>query len=221
MNYSDKQLYDECVRLSNALKLYRNQFIALLPEVNKRQLYKSHGMHSIFEFGAKLAGLSHDTVRKVLKLKNDLACKPTLNSLFDSGEIGWSKLAVVSKISTPQNEQLLASKLHTMSKSALEVLVKDADPGVGKTEREKFSVKIPPQILAKMRVAKLKLEKEADKIKRFEQFKQVNYEKIINEEIRPSVNEKMSRLIRTPQTPAGPTAPTLCSPTPDRSWAPR
>ncbi|STX41857.1 protein SidH [Legionella donaldsonii] len=57
------------------------------------------------------------------------------------------------------------------------------------TVTRKMEISISRERIAYL--AELKLEKEADKIKRFEQFKQVNYEKIINEEIRPSVNEKM------------------------------
>ncbi|WP_218563824.1 hypothetical protein [Legionella feeleii] len=57
------------------------------------------------------------------------------------------------------------------------------------TATRKMEISISRERLAYL--AELKLEKEADKSKRFEQFKEVNYEKIINEEILPLVNQKM------------------------------
>jgi hypothetical protein len=66
------------------IKKYRNQFIALLPEVAARELYLEHGMHSIYEFAAKLGCLSNKTVDRVLKVSEKLDAKPILKSMFQS-----------------------------------------------------------------------------------------------------------------------------------------
>jgi len=49
--------------------MWSRKFAALLPEVDKRQLFRKHGFYSIFEFAAKLAGMGRKTVedRPLLK----------------------------------------------------------------------------------------------------------------------------------------------------------
>lgn len=167
---TNKELYTRCLELSSKIKKYRNQFISLLPEVAARELYLEHGMHSIYEFAAKLAGLSHDTVRKVLKLNSDLALNPILKEKFISGEVGWSKLAVVAKIATPINEKSLAQKVETMSHASLELMVKESfslesDGAVAFDRHEEsletFPVKLHTKTMNKLRVLKQQLEKES------------------------------------------------------------
>jgi hypothetical protein len=167
---TNKELFTRCLELSSKIKKYRNQFISLLPEVAVRELYLEHGMHSIYEFSAKLAGLSHDTVRKVLKLNSDLDSKPILKEKFISGEVGWSKLAVVAKIATPINEKSLAQKVETMSHASLELMVKESfsaesDGAVAFDRQEEsletFPVKLHTKTMNKLRVLKQQLEKES------------------------------------------------------------
>ncbi len=167
---TNKELYTRCLELSYKIREYRNQFIALLPEVAARELYLEHGMHSVYEFASKLAGLSHDTVRKVLKLNVDLGSSPVLKEKFLKGEVGWSKLAVVAKIATPLNEKSLAQKVETMSHASLELMVKESGGhksggAVGFDRHEEslevFPVKLHTKTMNKLRVLKHKLEKES------------------------------------------------------------
>lgn len=125
MDYTDQELYKKCVELSFMIKKYRNQFIALLPEVNKRRLFEKHGMHSIYEFGFKLGGLSENTISRVLKLKERLRDKPVLNSMLESGTVGWSKIEVAERIVTSENEKEISEKLETLSLDSLQTMVKD------------------------------------------------------------------------------------------------
>ena len=47
--------------------MWSRKFAALLPEVDKRQLYRKRGFYSIFEFAAKLAGMGRKNVEEVLR----------------------------------------------------------------------------------------------------------------------------------------------------------
>lgn len=169
MNYStlsDKDLYSKCVNLSLTIHRYRNQFIALLPEVNRRHLFKKHGMHSIYEFAAKLGCLSNKTVDRILNVSAKIEKLPKIKEKFETGEIGWTKLEVVAPILGFDNEIEFANKLPTLSINSARTLVKDIKANNFDIEnlrksKEMFSVKIAPELMSQLRVLKLQLEKES------------------------------------------------------------
>jgi hypothetical protein len=190
MQYTNKELYARCLELSGMIKTYRNQFIALLPEVQRRRLFLEYGMHSVYEFAAKLAGLSHNTVRRVLKLESELADKPVLKKLFAQGAIGWSKIEVATKIVDNLGHEKVERILPSLSVSALRTLARDLkndvvglpsqndkmcfeltgelsgsfDEKVECTKSdflENFTVKLRPHTLAQLRVLKQQLEKQS------------------------------------------------------------
>ncbi|MBT7702940.1 hypothetical protein HN748_01770, partial [Candidatus Peregrinibacteria bacterium] len=51
----------------NALE-WRRKFIGILPDIFERRVYKQYGFGSIFEYAAKLAGLTKEQVKRVLSL---------------------------------------------------------------------------------------------------------------------------------------------------------
>ena len=55
---SDQQLYELCQKYGERARTWRQKFAGLLPEVYRRRLYEKKGFGSIFEFAAKLAGMS-------------------------------------------------------------------------------------------------------------------------------------------------------------------
>ena len=208
-NLTDHELYKKCVDCSFMIKKYRNEFIGLLPEVALRKLYLKHGMHSIYEFAAKLAGLSNGTVSKILNIKTKLQNKPILNAMFEGGEIGWSKLEVIAPIVTLENEKELAIKIQTMSQASLEVMVRDyrtqnMDSSVDgsyhdstkaySNEFEKFSAKLDPKLISQLRVLHHKLEKKAHKPLTWnETFKEIL--NIVEDAITPK--ERKSKTVKT------------------------
>lgn len=154
---------------------YRNKCIGMLPEIYNTGIYRRYGFHTIYEYGSKLAGLSHDTIRKVLNLHEQLKDAPVLRAELEQGQIGWSKIKTVASIVKPDNEQILVEKIKTMPKSALEVLVREvkkSDPGVSPTWKEaakpdflvKFDMKLHRKTEAKLRILKKRLEKESGQI---------------------------------------------------------
>jgi hypothetical protein len=59
---SDEKLYALCKKYGENALYYRRKFIGLLPEVYKRKLYEKKKCGSIFEFAAKLCGVSEEHV---------------------------------------------------------------------------------------------------------------------------------------------------------------
>jgi hypothetical protein len=122
---NDEQLLRLCEKFGKRALLWRRKFIGLLPEVNRRRLYERRGCQSIFEFAAKLAGVSEAQVRRALNLSYEFRDKPALHELLVSGSVGLSKLARVASLATPKNESELAEKVRLRPQKALETLVRD------------------------------------------------------------------------------------------------
>lgn len=127
MSISDKKLYALCKKYGHRARLWRQKFAGLLPEVYRRKLFEKKGFHSIFEFAAKLAGMSQESVRLVLNLDRRFDDKPILKNLLQSGEVSVNKLARVASIATTENQDFWAEKSKILPSRALETLVKDVN----------------------------------------------------------------------------------------------
>jgi hypothetical protein len=125
MQITNEKLFHLCKKCGSQAKLWRQKFIGLLPEVNRRRLFEEKGFSSIFEFAAKLCGLSVEQVRLALNLEKRFSDKPVLKSMLENGEISINKLARVVSIATPENEEELVEKIKILPKSALDTLVRD------------------------------------------------------------------------------------------------
>lgn len=100
--------------------------MGLLPEVSRRGLYRKKGFGSIYEFAAKLAGISHEQVNRVLRLEARLATSPVLRSALVEGRISVNKLIRIVPIVSLKNERDLLAKAEILSSRALEVFVREA-----------------------------------------------------------------------------------------------
>lgn len=122
---SDKNLYKICKKFGADALHARRKFAGLLPEVNKRKLYERHGFSSIYEFAARLAGMSREQVDQVLRLERNFIDKPVLRKALVDGEISASKLIRIASIATTENQESLFDAANRLSKQALDVFVKD------------------------------------------------------------------------------------------------
>lgn len=120
---SDDKLFLLCQQYGNNAKMWKRKFEELLPEVMKRELYRRKRFISIYEFAAKVAGLSYDTVDRVLRVYKQLEDKPKLRALIV--EFGWSKLQIISGIATVDTDESWAEKVRVLPKSSLETIVRD------------------------------------------------------------------------------------------------
>ncbi|MEK7524544.1 MAG: hypothetical protein AAB588_05965 [Patescibacteria group bacterium] len=125
MKLTNEKLYELCKKYGAAARLWRQKFIGLLPEVNRRRLYEEKGFTSIFEFAAKLCGLSAEQVRLALNLEKRFEDKPILKKMLEEGEASINKLSRIVSIATAENEEELAEKIRVLPKSALDTFVRD------------------------------------------------------------------------------------------------
>lgn len=124
-NWSDAKLYYWCAHYGEQARKWRQRFLGLLPEVHRRGLYEKKGFSSIFEFAAKLAGISKEQVQRVLQLEERFEDKPALKTMLENGEVSVNKLARIASIATPENQEVLAQQVQILPKAALETLVRD------------------------------------------------------------------------------------------------
>ncbi len=124
-NITDSELYELCKKFGKRALEARRKFSGLLPEVFKRRLYEKKGFSSIYEFAAKLAGMSHDQVDLVLRLERKFEDKPILQKALTEGEISANKLIRIASIATVKNQEEIFEKAKILSKRAIEVFVRD------------------------------------------------------------------------------------------------
>ena len=162
---TDKQLFELCQRYGKEARLARNKFVALLPEVYRRRLYRRKGFGSIFEFAAKLGGVSKNVVEEVIRVDRKLEEMPKLKSMI--ADVGLSKIRVVTGVATKETDKEWATKVSTLTKSALLTHVKESRPGASifttpeksifEKEFEHFQAKLDPKIILKLKIIKQKM----------------------------------------------------------------
>ena len=123
---SDKDLYALCKEYGQKARFWRRRFAGLLPEVERRGLYRRRGCGSIYEFSAKLAGMSKESVDKVLQISRKLQDKPRLLEQLETGAQSWSKLEKVAYVATVQTDGEWAERLGTMSQASVEAFVQNS-----------------------------------------------------------------------------------------------
>ena len=122
---TDQELYEKARLYGRNTLMWRQRFIGLLPEVERRRLYAAKGFGSMSEFAFKLAGLSEEQVRTALNLEKRFADKPTLKALLENGEVSINKLVRIQSVATVENEAFWAQQVQLLPKKALETLVRD------------------------------------------------------------------------------------------------
>lgn len=146
MNHlTDDQLYQQCIYFGAEARKFRNKFLALLGEVDKRQLYSAKGFSSIYEFAGKLAGASNDQVDEAIRLEHQMEKKsPLIHELLYEGTVSMHKIARIASIITSENEQDLSEKVQTLSKKALDQYVRDVKSELSSSEpRNEVLSKLP------------------------------------------------------------------------------
>ena len=89
-NLNDRDLYNLCQKYGSNARMWKRKFASLLPEVEKRGLYKKYNFYSIYEFAAKLGGVANRTVDEVLRTYKKVEEKPLLKKQIE--KVGWGKV---------------------------------------------------------------------------------------------------------------------------------
>lgn len=121
---SDQILHGKFVEYGKNAKEWMRKCIILLPEIEKRQIWRQKGFSSIYEYAAKLAGMSYRTINDALRIMAKTEDKPALRKVIEERGI-WAVRPVIA-IATKDNEKELAEKSRIMSRSTLATYVRES-----------------------------------------------------------------------------------------------
>jgi hypothetical protein len=95
----------------------------LLPEIDRKRIWEKKGFSCIYEYAAKLAGMSRNTVRETIRIMEKVEDKPELRKVVE--EKGINAIRPVATISTPETDKFWAEKAKQMSVRTLETYAKE------------------------------------------------------------------------------------------------
>ncbi|HAU40064.1 MAG: hypothetical protein UV80_C0005G0019 [Candidatus Peregrinibacteria bacterium GW2011_GWF2_43_17] len=157
-----RDLHAEFVKYGKNAKYWMRRCAMMLPEINRRRIWRKKGFGSIYEYAAKLAGMNHEKVNECLRIMKHIEDKPEL--LEVAREKGLGAVRPVATIATKETAKLWAGKIEVMSKHTLTTYVRDYKNGrPGTADEQEVTVKLRAKLA-----------------KRFEEFKKrADFEKLL------------------------------------------
>jgi len=149
LNPLEQTFHQQFSEYGRNAKKWARKCVLLLPEIERRQIWRKKKFSSIYEYAAKLAGMNHATVDEALRVLHKLEDMPLLKKVLE--EKGLQRVRPVVSIASPETESFWAKKALTMSKNALETYVHDYRleflPREG-TQSVKLTIDLSPKVLA-------------------------------------------------------------------------
>jgi hypothetical protein len=98
-------------------------FLAILPEIAQRDAHRKVGFTSIFEYAARLGGVSREDVAHVVALHRRIGEYWVLWRLLAMGAVGMSKLQRIARWVTPENATWWAEQIVRCTRAQLDALI--------------------------------------------------------------------------------------------------
>lgn len=128
----DLEIHRQFSRYGTNAKEWTKKCALLLPEIERRKIWRKKGFKSIYEYAAKLAGMGKSTVDNALWVLGKMKNKSELMKVIE--EKGINAVKSVASISTIENDAFWAEKARNMSVHDLETYVRDIRNGMGTME---------------------------------------------------------------------------------------
>jgi len=123
LNDLERKIHQQFSEYGRNAREWTRKCVLLLPEIERRQIWRKKGCGSIFEYAAKIAGMSRSTVEEALRVLKRIEDKPLLMQLLE--EKGLQRVRPIAAIASVENQEFWAQKAKSMGKTALETYVKD------------------------------------------------------------------------------------------------
>ena len=123
-NIQHKDLHKQFIQLGRERNRITYKLLALLPKIYKGKVYEAEGYATIYDYAARIAGLSPGVVTKAIKLEKKLQNMPHLQKRIETQ--GINKVGIIAGLATEENEKELADKVDHMSKPALQEYSKES-----------------------------------------------------------------------------------------------
>ncbi|MFA5828981.1 MAG: hypothetical protein WC843_00585 [Candidatus Gracilibacteria bacterium] len=119
----EKILHEKFVTFGRNAKEWIWKCSLLLPEIEKYEIWKKKGFRDIYEYAAKLAGMSHPSVDDALWVLKKIEDKPALLKVVETK--GINAVRPLVKIATQEDANFWAEKAMEMSNHTLRTYVQE------------------------------------------------------------------------------------------------
>ena len=118
-----KNLHEKFVEYGGKAKKWQRKCLFLLPKIFEKRIYNKKGFSSIYEYAAKIAGLSHNQVEEALRVLKRISDKPALMRIAEKK--GINAVRPVATIATKETAAFWAEKSKQMPNRTLRLYVKE------------------------------------------------------------------------------------------------
>lgn len=125
INGEDLEIYRNFECFGRESKKWMQKCILLLPQIEERSIWEKKGFSSIYEFAAKLAGMSRNKVNEGLRILRKIEELPEVKKVMENKGI-WAVKPIL-RVVTHENESFWAEKAMTMSRITLETYVREIE----------------------------------------------------------------------------------------------
>lgn len=176
-----ESLHKKFVEYGSNAKEWQRKCVLLLPEIDKRKVWSKQGFNSIYEYAAKLAGMSRGQVEDALYILRKIKNKPALLKVAKLK--GINAIRPVVAIATEKDERFWAGKAGKMTQQTLKTYVRDFRQQLqNESASAGFSnlqVRVDPKDENKIRIITIQLSKPlADKLEKLNEGQQ-DWEKLM------------------------------------------
>lgn len=123
LSSKDKTIHDQFARYGKNAKEWMNKCVLMLPKIEKNRIWAKKGFGSIYEYAAKIAGMSRHKVDDSLRIIRKIEDRPKLLEIAKTK--GLNSVRPVVTIVTKVTEEFWAKRAMEMSKNTLATYVKD------------------------------------------------------------------------------------------------
>ncbi len=152
-NKNMRDLHSEFVKYGKNAKYWLRRCAILLPEIAREEIWRKKGFGSIYEYAAKLAGMSKAMVDTALWVMKKVEDKPELQKIVE--DKGINIVRPIANLATKETAAFWAKKAEEMSKHTLEIYAKEyreqVCPGAN---LEKIEMNLDPKVANQLKKMK-------------------------------------------------------------------
>lgn len=152
MNQQDQTLHQQFSEYGQNAREWMRKCALLLPEIDRRRVWRKKGFGSIYEYAGKLAGMSRSSVEEALRVLKKIEEFPALKEVVETR--GVHRVRPLLSVLTPETQVFWAEKAKSMSKHTLQTYVQnyrlESRPGT-ETQSVKLSLDLSPALVERLK----------------------------------------------------------------------
>ena len=134
----ENNIHEKFTEFGANAKQWSRKCALLLPQIEKHQVWRKKGFNSIYEYAAKLAGMSHRTVDDALRIIRKIEDKPELMKVVEKK--GINAIRPIVTLATKENAAFLAKNAQEMNIKTLRLYKKEISALTRNVENAKKAV---------------------------------------------------------------------------------